>query len=609
MSANSEKPTENIQEDPYKAAAERTSQKINLYIDPGKFLDKSNLKSAAGMSPDQSKAWAMRQLAQQIDEQIPGISAQFTQDDLEKLFTKSLFTGPFADNKTLADQGICIINEPHDHQFDRKNMLESMLQNQFDPHHLKPLPEFTDEWLRVVGAHEGEHCNHDLDDPKIINPITDSEIRADRAAYEVLSAEGRHDLVQTLADMRTINAAGVDKMHATSFFLEGKNFNGITNEQNLALYTFGGEMNRAVSNKLSIPMIEVIQLRTSDPRKYANIVDEALRAGEIPALRPMDNKQMEERVAQELGISINEFKKNPPSNLADVYAVYRELENKGELRTRGDNSNNPHLKEYVAEYVQAVDRIFVTNTTPKNPPEKIQLTIPAALTKEPKITNTDDVLRSAAHSDAIPAADRAIAQLLGISENHAKAMRKENPDLYIQTAERALQNGKIELKSEIFKSDSDIKRAIATELKISEEEASKLPRFLQDATGKKLYNEDKMTDNVENPYIWSHINQFINDYKSGKAPEPEKQLPHGLFDKYDHLRSAQPDTNNGVPKIDLRSGDNAQMRIGELAPREYFALQADPVLAKEQITLKQEQEQRHEQKITPTARPASIAPA
>lgn len=597
----------------YKVGAEMQSGKPLIYIDPNK-IDMWRLEKDQKSKDMDAVA---SQLAEQIDAQYPGISSRLTKKELVALTKSSLENGPFSINHTSSDSIICFINEPKNGQIKVDQIYETFgFNNKFDQSHLNALPGSNAEWAQMVGEHEGEHCNQDgpqsTDTETQVEVKTlDGEIRSDRAAFETLRKEGKTDIIAAWTAIRAISAANGDDVHATSIFLNDPEYTGVTEEHLKAAKTFKDEMSLAVAEGLGISLIDANKLRTEDPQKYARATEDALQKGNVPALRDMKENDMRLMVAETMGLKKEEAYKLSGMKSSDVIETYQKLKDAGSFKTRGDE--NPYVAKYAQSYVDATKVLFTKDTTPHataTPVEtkKDKEVTPAAIVSKETEIDLQKEADLARHADY--QADEVIYDTvkgaLGLSDDQASDLLDNDPDKYYDTAERQLKDGKVRLQTNASIPAEQMEALTAQRLGVPVDDIYNQPNFLRTVVESELKREGLTTFKQDNRYLQGVIEQKIQQHHQEKinaeppAPEEQPATPTlqdknpfasspetvSAGSKYNHLLSSNFDDGKGIPQVDLRSEDKAQMKIGALSASEYFATKADPVLAAQALELK-----------------------
>lgn len=299
----------------YDRGADGKSFIPTIYLDPARL---------SILNPDRAG-----QVRKQLEEQSPGSSERFSKKELEIFFSASTSQGPFAENTLVRGRDgeqMCIINRPYEDLKRKESLIEafgvagdpdtpeaSSEKPGIDPRHFKPLPGEDADYERLMGEHEGEHCNQNKHTNDL--ELLERETLSDRSALATLRAEGKHEVAQAWVDMRMMTAARGDALHATSVFLDEKvPFQGVPQEALDAAKSFKFHMSDVVAERSGITLDEANYLCNNNPRAYTKIVEEALKEG-----------------------------------------VY--------------DNGNPYIKKYIEGYVGAVDRLTVADTSPLERPK------------------------------------------------------------------------------------------------------------------------------------------------------------------------------------------------------------------------------------------------
>ncbi|QQG35234.1 MAG: hypothetical protein HYS17_06600 [Micavibrio aeruginosavorus] len=613
-------------QDDYKVGIETQSKMPVIYIDPNKF-DLKNIKSHILAKNTEGIA---QEVATQLDEQYPGISEKMSKKELAQIVSDSLTYGPFRD-PVLNKHGLCLINQPLGDIAKKDKILDTLgVTLNYDSRHFKPLPGDSSNWTQMIGEHEGEHCNQDpilSIDPMANLKTLDGEIKSDRAALATLRKEGHHDIAKAMIDIRALAAANGDDHHATGIFLDNPEYTGVTKDHFKAAQSFKHQMVLMASESLQITLEESERLRVTEPRKFASTVKDAMDNGIYPGLRDMDETEIENHLADKLGLTLDEFSEQGPQRLREIMPLYYALKATDQLKTR--DQEQPHVRDYITAYIGAVDRLMVADTPPlpdhpaavkKNTYSKPDGT--ALPTEEQMAQNQSRTLEAKASLESESAIDEAIHKVVKISQEDIDNMKENDPGRYAEIADRLLSQGKISFKTELTLDSDHTDALIAKELGMSREDLRETPQFLKDLAYNKLQGEGALAITIDNPHMKGKVEEDISYYRdiakereheisaeNPKEAEPESdatpQAPMAATGAYDYLRSAaQPDAGDGKPQINLHDGDSAAMRIGGLQAGEYFALQADPVLAQQKAAPRPAPA---EQKPAPAVRPQPTA--
>lgn len=637
--------------DDYKVGVEAESGHPVVYINPNR-IDQWALQQAINRN-DADAAAAM--IGDQLDEQYPGLSGKLTNDEKLYLLKNSLESGPFADKILMEKAGICVINQPLGSQINTAQMMKTLgVEGPFKPEHLRPLPGDNALWKEIVGRHEGEHCNQPailVIDPEARLKILRGETLSDRKSIKALREAGHEDVAQAFIDMRVLSAGNGDDTHATSILIDAPEDMEITKEHLEAAGKFKREMIRGVAAELSITIVEAAELREKDPQRFAKTVDAVQRAGKIPVPRDMTKEEVDVAVAAEMGLTPAQFRELPLDRAAEMAETQARLLADGKLKAPGDQ--NPHIQEYIRQYVGAIDRLLVPDTTPPPPiPKPVHEPVAAEAPEtpetkkeeEPELT-PEELAAEALETEKYYAANyapealsQAIMKMTGKTDEELVAMTTEDPEAVLALAERAIAEGLI--PSIVVRPATDDERdaMVAKALRVSpEERAEKYPvgSYAYQQVYKLLERADMLKVSEENRQMPQALRDHLDELKAelaalraqqakdaeaeaaadapaedepeaeaptAPAKETESAAPAALAKRlaaapastpgtYDYLIINHSDLRTGEPQIDLAAGDRAQLKIGRLSPGEYFAVQADPVLAAERLALAQAIEQ------------------
>ena len=581
-----------VLQDDYKVGVEAKSKVPVIYLDPNKIdlwvVDNAKKKG--------DLAAVGRQIGDQLDEQFPGLSSKLTNAELIQMLKASREYGPFAD-KNLLDHGVCIINQPLGNQVDKEKIHETFGFKIFSDAHLKPLPGTSAMWRETIGEHEGEHCNQQPvmnGDPKVDLKAMDGEIKSDLTALRSLLQKGHHDVAQTLIDIRSVGAANGDSVHATSIFLTAQTYEGVTEAHLNAAQNLNQEMALAVAQERGISLTQAEKLRREDPQKFAEIIENALNEGKIPAHRDADYDDIKIILAKEMGLSPDEFEALGREKIPEIKTAYDKAKAEGKITVPGED--DPHVKEYMRHYVGAVQRLFVPDTTPKNHNETKAAFIPereqtpeelaAALSAADKEKDAREQYRNIINI--------AVAIKLNITPQKAYELQSSDPDKHFEVAEELLNNKLISFDTLHENPDGETERLIANSMKIATADLD--APYTKDSFEYSLAEEKVYSFfQYKNPYVEEYIQNEIDIYRQEK--EERLKLHEDYQQKISKNDTAiqnppyQVAHNNasggGVPEIDLRNGDRAQMTINTLPVRDYFSLQAAPPPAQDKIALAQ----------------------
>jgi len=536
-------------------------------------------------------------------------------------------------------------NDPYDGWSD-----DDLPHKHFDSNHIKPLPGESSTWRELVGQHEGEHVNQDLrgkPGDERHKKVLGFEGGADRVAIAHLQTQGQHEVAQAFIDIRALSAIEGDVTHATGPLITKGHDEAATDQHVAAAKSAKKQMLAGVSEELGISILQAEDLRKTDPQKFVRALDAGLEAGRIPLPEEINSGKKWDAIRDAMGVTPDEFNKYGIDKVPETLKVHDRLKQEGAFRSKEEP--NPHVKEYMEQYSGAVKRLFIEDTTPKPGADKKETPTPSApkrSTEEVIANLTDAQMKEAASSQSMEAIDSAVAKRLGITQIEAGNMRYDGIEAqkkYIALSEEVLNAG--EVKTSQHRTKTETEELLKKTLNVSDDEFAVMKhadKFRIDIAYDGLLKSGDLFVEYNNPhmeieargdielqrmYLQRKINaEELKAKDTAKdlteeeptpeeepAPDEESAMPDAhsapastsapTSGTYDYLRSKEQDTGNGTPKVDLNGDDGAKMRMGSLMPREYFALQADPVLAQQQLTAKQAQAQQPE----PEQRPAPAA--
>ncbi len=213
--------------DDYKDAVRQTSGVPAIFMDPDAF-NRKHYESTGNVHPDD-----IDKMKRMLERQMPGITKNSTDADMRALVEISLTRGPMAQRaeltppagSTAAPLAVCIVNEPG-RLLNHKNEILPLISRQ-DIERIREIPGWTDHWERIVGIHEGTHCNDPLIDPsgmtadQLTTEVLRRETLADQAAVDWARRNGLNDMAQTWIDMRALGAIdATDPEHATAILID-----------------------------------------------------------------------------------------------------------------------------------------------------------------------------------------------------------------------------------------------------------------------------------------------------------------------------------------------------------------------------------------------------
>lgn len=304
-------------------------------------------------------------IAKQIDANGKEISKLFDHDTLAGLTRKTMNGGPFA-QKLPNDAPVCIISPPKENEFKPSQVYRFFgITDNFSHTHLKPIPGTQQDWEKFIGEHEGEHCNQKgfskFDSDHDVKEL-DGEIRSDRAAIESLRAEGKHKVADAVIAVRILAASLGDTEHATSIFLNKKDYTGITKDHYDAAKRFTDEMLLTVCDSEKMSMVDAFELRLSNPQKFAKMLEKGIKNGHYPARRQIDEEEMMQMLSKQMGTSLEDFKSSGVSRISEINHLYKKMDSDGKFLDRG--KANPHIETYIKQYIEVTKKYFIANTAP-----------------------------------------------------------------------------------------------------------------------------------------------------------------------------------------------------------------------------------------------------
>lgn len=162
-------------------------------------------------------------LKEQLDAKVPGIADRLEQRDMLEAMANEFISGnPFAFsprsmNRLLGtrDSDICVINTPDAQMYTKDAFLKRSLG--LTDEQLKNFPGTDDDWLRLIGNHEGSHCDSERLTGRDIAKLKE-ETRADRATMIMLIERDQPELALAWKDFRALTAIH-GASHATGIFL------------------------------------------------------------------------------------------------------------------------------------------------------------------------------------------------------------------------------------------------------------------------------------------------------------------------------------------------------------------------------------------------------
>lgn len=637
----------------FKLGVEATTDKPIVYLDPNR-LDSWSVNRLLGREEGAPFTYKdlvaqkilLEQISQQLDEQRPGLSEKIPPGELLGYIVGSSVIGAFVGFEARK-QGVTIVGMPKAEEYIKDTIpktyglvggkSESEPADPNDPHkyideltsdipfnlsHFKPFPGSTSDWQEMVGRHEGGHVNQEATFKRSLFGadllMMNLEIQADRESLSAMKQTGRQDVADAFAMMRVISAAEGDHLHATSIFLDKEEPVKATQQHLVAAASFKDVMIKGVAIELGILNIEAADLRKVDPQRFVRALDKAIENNRFTLTQEIFDDRKEARIAEEMGLTDQEYKKLGTDKIPDILKAYDTLKSQNQF-VDPDHKSNPHILEYIKSYSHAVKNLFIEDTTPEAKPEPETKTLIRKSTADVIASLTNEQMKDKAESSSMNSTTFAVAKHLGISYDEANDLREgtiEQKTQFLNVAEKLLQEDKIRATFHRTRTETEIllmnaMNISATEFRMMRD---KDPNRVSTVRNK-LFSAGDLTVVYDNPHMKAKIEvdlirerQYLESQKKLELKnqeesepadsEPEANEPESSetdtplvssSGSYDYLKSRQLDTGKGVPQIDLNKEDTVKMRIGELSAREYFALQSDPVLAQEQLAQKQSQ--------------------
>ena len=209
---------EHANERAFEKGVERTSDVPVVYIDPDKLTAED---------PDK----LVEQLVKQMERQMPGSSDLLLQylketegedSTMHDVITEIQDSGgPAGTGITVGDTKFGIMIKPPSNLDTKEELINSFLHN-YPPEIreaiIENMPGNDRDWNRIVGGHEGEHANSHVDSEDPVITLR-GETRADAAAMEQETLNGRPDMAAALRDLRHLSAGEDDPEHSTGILI------------------------------------------------------------------------------------------------------------------------------------------------------------------------------------------------------------------------------------------------------------------------------------------------------------------------------------------------------------------------------------------------------
>lgn len=355
---------------------QQTSKYPIIYIDPNQF-DRKYYTDHSKVNPDDIK-----KMRETLESQMPGFTKNQSDNDIKDLVEASLVRGPFAGHINNEGKDVCLVNTIQN-DLKNKNALAAALSST-QINRIKNVPGWEDHWERVVGIHEGQHCNQQ--DASSYIQILAREAESDQAAIDWLKENKLDDIAQAFVDYRALGAASGHVDHATSLFLNlnGQNPDGLS--KITAASSFKEEMLFEVMLEKDISYDDAQKLMNENPKEFAEILSDNLKNGSFKRDNPYVEAFVKDYVEgiQRTGVPVDAEKniENAIDNL-DTEMMFEVMQEKGldyaqALKLREDHpeefakiiedgvkdghfdrSDNPYYKEYISSYIGGFKRQVV----------------------------------------------------------------------------------------------------------------------------------------------------------------------------------------------------------------------------------------------------------
>ncbi|MCB1838683.1 MAG: hypothetical protein KDI61_00275 [Alphaproteobacteria bacterium] len=268
--------------DDYKDAVRDTSGVPAVFIDPDDF-DRDYYQKNGRVNPAD-----IPKLRQQLEEQMPGFTRGATNADLATAVETSLTQGPFAvrmqlpptPGSTTPPMSVCLVNE-QGRDLNHKNELMPKLSRQ-DLERIREIPGWDDHWDRIIGIHEGTHCNQTPVNPsgmtadQVSVAVLSREAQADQAAIDWARRNGLNDIAQAMIDFRALGAAD-DPLHSTAIIIDKPG--PVTLDHINAARDFRGEMISKVAADQGISARDAETMLQDRPEEFNGHIKRLLSHG------------------------------------------------------------------------------------------------------------------------------------------------------------------------------------------------------------------------------------------------------------------------------------------------------------------------------------------
>lgn len=312
-----------------------------------------------------------------IEEQHPELAGKLSQDELFAIVDAADADGePSAQIISVQGNQMCVITDSSSDALNKDELFSVIAKPPSGGK--REVPGWQDHWERVIGRHEGEHCNQPTID--ISKPFDDimfqkfkNEVGADKKAIEFLKERGLTEELQAYKDWRALNAVDRgDFVHASKYLLDHPDVEPTMEHMkaaSLAKESMIADMERATG----MSAIDLQRMKREEPRKFMDKVDELLKEGKMGLSRYATADEQEQLIAAELGMSQEEMiaaKMNLTDEaLADFNEKYFQAVEK--LQSSGafiKPVNNPYVKDNIQDYTQAYRRQILDRPEPAPKP-------------------------------------------------------------------------------------------------------------------------------------------------------------------------------------------------------------------------------------------------
>lgn len=204
----------NLFADHYEDGARSATDVPIVFIDPDD-LGYKHYKKTGDVHPD-----ALETLKNELREQMPNVTGEFFDDFDNSYVEVFLENGPFSVNVEFSGTEYCIINKANS-DLDHKNEIAPLLAGH-SLERIREIPGADRHWDRLVGIHEGQHCNDAFSGLPMGTLLL--EVRADQAAVDWLVENDHEDIARAMLDYRALSSKETelgyaDIEHASTMFV------------------------------------------------------------------------------------------------------------------------------------------------------------------------------------------------------------------------------------------------------------------------------------------------------------------------------------------------------------------------------------------------------